>query len=367
VRVLHVIKGLGPGGAERLLVSLASARSADVEMDVAYVLPHKAHLVAELQAVGATVHLLGRSSRLSDPRWVVGLASLVRRVRPDVVHLHSPAVAAVARVVVRTMPRRAVLVSTEHNVWQSFGPVTRLLNGLTLGLGDATLAVSDEVRRSVWSRRRDGVDVVIQGIPTSALHARRGERAGARGALGVGDDTVLVATVANFREKKDYPTLLAAAAACLDDPTLRFVAIGQGPLGPELQDLHHRLGLGDRFRFLGFHPDPPAVLAGADVFALTSRHEGLPIALLEAMALAVPPVASAVGGVPEVITDGIDGLLVAAGDVEGFVTAFRRLAQDPAQRATIAAAAVRRSGDFDITRTQHDLEARYRELVPPSP
>lgn len=367
MRVLHVIKGLGPGGAERLLVSLASARAPDVELDVAYLLPHKGHLVAEVEAAGATVHLLGGSGRLSDPRWVLRLASLVRRRRPDVVHLHSPAVAAVARILLRAMPRRPALVSTEHNVWASFGRTTRVLNGLTLGLGDATLAVSDEVRRSVWPRHRERIEVVIQGIPITSLDARRSDRSDARASLGLDDDTVLVATVANFREKKDYPTLLAAAAACSSDPALRFVAIGQGPLGQTLHDMHERLGLGDRFRFLGFHPDPPAVLAGADLFALTSRHEGLPIALLEAMALAVPPVASAVGGVPEVVTDGVDGVLVPAGDVAGFVAAFRRLADDPAQRAALGAAARRRSENFDIERTQRDLEERYRQLIrPPS-
>ncbi len=363
MRVLHVIKGLGPGGAERLLVSLTAARSPGVEIEVAYVLPHKAHLVTELESAGAAVHLLGGSRGLADPRWPMRLIELVRRTRPDVVHLHSPAVASVARVVLRAIRHRPVIVSTEHNVWASFGRATRIANAMTLGLADARFAVSAEVLASTSSRRRDSIEVVVQGIPVATLAARRTERASARHRLRVGDDDVVVMTVANFREKKDYPTLMAAAAACAAHPHLRFAAIGQGPLEAELHALHHQLGLGDRFRFLGYHPDPPAVVAGADMFTLASRHEGLPISMLEAMALGVPPVVSAVGGIPEVVTDGRDGWLLAPGDPSAFAAAFRHLADHPEGRARLGEAAARRAGDFDIGRTQRALESRYRQLL----
>ena len=363
MRVLHLVKGLGPGGAERLLVSLTAARSADVEAHVGYLLPHKAHLVPELERAGATVHHLGSRLGIADPRWPIRLLALVRRVRPDVVHLHSPALAAGARVVLRTMRGRPAIVSTEHNVWPSFAWPTRVANALTLPLDDLSLAVSEEVRSSAWARLRPRVHVVLHGVPVEALARRRAERTAARAALGVDDTTVVVATVANFREKKVYPTLLATAAACRDDPRLQFVAIGQGPLERQLQDRHRDLQLGDRFRFLGYRPDPPAVLAGADVFVLTSRHEGLPIALLEAMALGVVPVVSAVGGVPEVVTDGRDGILLEPGDPAAFADALRGLADDPARRDELARAAAARVADFDIGRTQAELELRYRALL----
>jgi glycosyltransferase involved in cell wall biosynthesis len=362
VRVLHVIKGLGPGGAERLLVSLAGARADDVELVVAYVLPHKDHLVAPLEAAGVSVHLVAGRWGLLDARWPVRLLALVRRLRPDVVHLHSPAVTAIATPLLRLLPRRPVIVTTEHNVWGSFTRTTRTANALGSTLADERLAVSEEVRASA-GRHAEHLQVVVQGIPVDELAGRRGERAEARAALGIEDRDVLVVTVANFREKKDYPTLLAAAARCADEPSLRFVAIGQGPLESELQALRASLGLGDRFRFAGYHPDPPAVLAGADLFALTSRHEGLPISLLEAMALGVTPVVSAVGGIPEVVTDGRDGELLAPGDPQAFADAFRRLANDPARRAALGAAAAVRAADFDIAHTQRQLEALYERLM----
>jgi glycosyltransferase involved in cell wall biosynthesis len=363
MRVLHVVKGLGPGGAERLLVSLAQVRRTDVETHAAYVLPHKDQLVSELREAGVACHVLGGARGLADPRWPFRLAHLTREIRPDVVHVHSPAVAAVARPLLRALPGRLALVSTEHNVWGSFGRLTRVANGMTLPLSDAKLAVSEEVRGSVWTRLRDDVRVCLQGIPVARLAARRSERQAARDALDLAEDDVLVVTVANFREKKDYPTLLAAAARCADEPRLRFVVIGQGPLEEEIQARHARLSLGDSMRLLGYHPDPPAVMVGADLFALTSRHEGLPIALLEAMALGVPAIATSVGGIPEVITDQADGILLAPGDHAAFADAFHELAAHSERRVGLGAAAARRARDFDIARTQAELEALYDRLV----
>lgn len=363
MRVLHVVKGLGPGGAERLLVSLAQARHPEVDVDVAYVLPHKDHLVPELADVGVATHVLAGRRGLADPRWPAKLLRVVRRTRPDVVHLHSPAVASVARPLLRATRSGPPIVSTEHNVWSSFGVVPRVANGITLPLSHAALSVSEQVRASVWAVHRNRVEVSLQGTPVARLAARRAERGAARRALGLDADDVLVVTVANFREKKDYPTLLEAAARCAEQPRLRFVAIGQGPLEEELRARHAALGLGSAFRFLGYHPDPAAVVAGADVFALTSRYEGLPISLLEAMALGVVPVASAVGGIPEVVTDQRDGLLLPAGDPAAFAAAFLDLADRPDRRGSLAAAAARRAADFDIARTQAELEHRYRLLV----
>lgn len=358
-----MIKGLGPGGAERLLVSLAQVRSADVDVEVAYLLARKSHLAEDLIGTGSTVHLLADRLGIGDPRWPVRLLSLVRRTRPDVVHLHSPAVAAVTRLLLRSLPGRPAIVSTEHNVWSAFAFGTRVANAATLALSDARLAVSEEVRSSAWRRHRGRIDVIVQGIPLEQLRARTPERDAARAQLGVAAGDVLIATVANLKEKKDYPTLLAAADACADDPRLRFVAIGQGPLDARLHELHRQLGLQDRFRFLGYHPDPPSIVAGADLFALTSIQEGLPIALLEAMALGVVPVVTAVGGIPEIVTHGVDGVLLPPRDPTRFAEVLRQLADDPARRRSIGQAAARRAGDFDIRQSQHALEALYRGLV----
>jgi glycosyltransferase involved in cell wall biosynthesis len=360
VRVLHVIKGMGPGGAERLLVSLTRARSDDLEVHVAYLLPHKDQLVGPLEAAGGTAHLLAGPRGFGDPRWPLRLRRLVRRLRPAVVHVHSPAVAAITRPLVRALPGRPVLVSTEHNEWGSFGLLTRAANAATLALDDVRLAVSEEVRASSSVRSRAHTEVLVHGVPLTDIEGRRSERDDARAELGLAAGEVLVAHVANLREKKDHATLLAAAAAALEaEPRLRFVSVGQGPLAADVGRLHAELGIGDRFDLAGYHDDPVRVLAAADVFTLTSRHEGLPISLLEAMAVGLPSVVSAVGGIPSVVRHDVEALLVAPGDVAGFRDAYVALARDQARRRRLADAAVKRAAAFDIGRAAARLEERY--------
>jgi glycosyltransferase involved in cell wall biosynthesis len=176
---------------------------------------------------------------------------------------------------------------------------------------------------------------------------------------------VVVTVVANMRAHKDYPTLFeAAASALVEEPRLRFVSIGQGPLEEELRALLRIWNLGDRFVMLGYHNDPAAVLAGSDVFTLSSRHEGLPISLLEAMALGLPPVVTAVGAnasavEDKVVTDGVDGVVVDPGRPDLLAAAYVRLARDGDLRRRLGEAAAQRSADFDITRTARIVETRY--------
>jgi glycosyltransferase involved in cell wall biosynthesis len=272
--------------------------------------------------------------------------------------------AAIVRPIVRARRRRPGLVSTEHNLWESFSPITRALNGATVPLDDLTLAVSEEVRRSAWRRLQARTRVLQHGIPVEQLSARSAERESARTELEVADDAVLVATIANFREKKDYPTLLAAAeAAVATEPRLRFVSVGQGPLENQLRDLHGRTALGDRFRFLGYQADPARVLAAADVFTLTSRYEGLPVALLEALALGLPAVVSRVGGIPDVVRQDVEGTLIEPGDVAGFTAAYVLLARDEGRRQRLGRGAAARAGAFDIARTAEVLEELYRAVA----
>jgi glycosyltransferase involved in cell wall biosynthesis len=262
------------------------------------------------------------------------------------------------------MRGRPGVVSTEHNVWGSHSTATRVANALTLPLDDVRWAVSEQVRSSEWKPWRTKTEVLVHGVPLSSLRTRGRERDAARTAQGWGEDDVVVATVANLRANKDYPTLFAAAAdAMAAEPRLRFVSIGQGPLEAELRAALASAGLGGRFVMVGYHEDPPALLAGADLFTLTSRHEGLPIALLEAMAVGLPPVVTSVGGNAEVITQGVDGVLVPAGSTRRLADAYVDLARDRTARARLAAAAARRAEDFDIARTAQIAEARYRLLA----
>lgn len=365
-RVLWLIKGLGPGGAERLLVSAAQARDRDFfHYEAAYLLPWKAHLVPLLEDVGVPVTCLNAADE-RDLRWAARLRGLLVKSRYDVVHVHSPYVAGLARLVVKTLPRflRPAVVSTEHNVWSSFAAPTRLLNAWTSRLDSARLAVSEDVRQSMAKRLREGVEVVVHGVPLDEVRAARSGRRAMRQALGIEDGVVLAGTVANYRPQKAYDDLLHAAQHVLKSSApVRFVAVGQGPLEEQIKRLHSDLGLGARFQLLGYRADAVAVMAACDLFVLASRHEGLPVALMEAQVLGLPVVATAVGGVPEAVTHGIHGILVAPNEPRRLAEGINQLVGDPERRSRMSQAAEESGLQFDIRHATGRVEHIYQRVA----
>lgn len=365
VKVLWLIKGLGPGGAEQLL--LLSAKVADRERfdyRVAYVRPDKRHLISEFEALGITpIRLGGRSG--GKLGWVRDLHALLAET--DVVHAHSPVLASAARLLTLTLPwkRRPAVVVTEHSEWSGHQRPTRWLNGITSVLDDRRWAVSQQVLDTIWPRRRRDTEVLIHGIDVNSVpDDPTATRARLRRELRVASDDILVITVANLRKLKDYPNLLRAAKAAIEqEPRLRFIAVGQGPLEAEIAALHDELGLGDRFQLLGFRRDIADLMAASDIFALASAHEGLPVAIMEAFAAGLPVVATEVGGVPQQVRQDREGLLVPAGDSQGLARALVQLASDDESRARMARSARLRSGDYDIRRAMSEQEREYESMT----
>jgi glycosyltransferase involved in cell wall biosynthesis len=356
-RVLMLTKGLGRGGTERLLAG--AVRHLDrgrFHVEVAYLLPWKDAFVAEVEAAAVPVHCLD-APRATSLGWVGRLRRLVREHEIDLVHTHMPVPAAIARL---ALPgRHPAFVHTEHNLWGRYRPPTRLANRATYRRNAAVIAVSDGVAGSI--RSQVPVEVVAHGIDTGRLRPADDERRdAARRALGIDAEAPVVGTVGNLTAKKDQATLLAASARLAGEhPHLRVVLVGSGPLEHELRTRALRLGLGDAVVFAGSRDDVFDLLPAFDLFALSSRFEGLPIALLEAMASGVPPVVTRVGGVPEVVTDGEDGLLVEPGDPDGLATCLGKLLADPGRRAELGARAVERAAAFDLAHAVRRIEAIY--------
>jgi len=366
LRVLSLIKGLGPGGAERLLVEQASAGDRSrFHHEVAYVLDWKQHLVPELDELGVPTHCLAVHDE-RDPRWATRLAGLLRRDHYDVVHAHSPLVATVARVEVKARPkdRRPAFVYTEHNRWPSYRAETRLANQLTFGLNDAVFAVSEDVRRSVSPRYRAAVEVVIHGVDGARVRAQLPTREVTRRELGVLPGESLAVTVANLRDDKNYAGLIDAARLVVGRGTpVRFATAGQGPLEPQIRELQRGSGLGDRFMLLGYRDDATRLIAAADLFVLASHHEGLPVTVMEALTLGVPVVAPAVGGLPEVVTSGNNGILVTARSAPALADAIAQ-AVEPGMHARLVAGASDTGDRFSARHAIARIEATYAALAP---
>jgi glycosyltransferase involved in cell wall biosynthesis len=293
---------------------------------------------------------------------------MLRAERFDVVHSHSPITTIGARIALRTIPHRdrPRLVTTEHNVWDSHAPATRRADAATARGDEIHLAVSEAVRASMPARLRSSTRVIQYGVDVAAVRAAAPGRDEVRRSLGVAPHEVLIGTVANLRATKGYPDLLAAAAQVIARTTgVRFVALGQGPMRQELLDQTDRLGLGDCFRFLGYRSDAVEVMAAFDIFCLASLHEGLPVALMEALVLGIPVVATDAGGTGEIVTDGREGVLVSPAAPDQLAAALVALVNDPARRLAMAAAARTRGDALDVGRAIRDVEAVYREELRP--
>jgi glycosyltransferase involved in cell wall biosynthesis len=370
-RVLWLTKGLGLGGAERLLSLTAARLDPDrFEVDVAYLLPWKDAFVDDLRASGVrTVCLDAR--RTADVAWVGRLRHLLAVGRYAIVHTHSPVPAAVARSLVRAPTK---LVHTEHNLWGRYRFPTFAANAVTYGRNDAVLAVSDGVARSIerpwWARlgRVPPVETLLHGVDPSSIPRGPAARARARAALGLAADTPVLGCVANLTPKKDHAGLLEAFAEVRRTlPGATLILVGTGPLDAELRERARGLGVAGSVRFLGSRDDVLDLLPALDVFVLGSRFEGLPVSLLEAMAAGVAVVATQVGGIPEVVTDGVHGLTVPAGDPVALATALARVLRDESVRAAMAEAGRERVIDaFSIDRAVHRTETLYAELLGPS-
>lgn len=365
IRVLHAIKGLDAGGAETLLLLAAANRDrATFEYEVAHLLPTHTALKPVIEAEDVVVHDL-HGVPGHDPRWVLRLRRLLADGRFDIVHAHSPLVATGARLAARSLPaaRRPRVVVTLHNVWESHHGAVRALDRATAPLDDVRLAVSEAVRTSVPGRSREAIVTEVHGIDVDAIRDRA-DRDGVRAELGIADDQLLVGSVANLKPHKAYDDLLTAAAAVTAaDDRIRFVAVGEGPLRPELEAQHARLGLGDRFRFLGYRPDATRLQSGFDLLCLSSRHEGLPLALMEALALGVPAVVTDVGGNRELVDDGVEGRLVPASRPEVLADALLDVLGDPERRARMADAARRRGDGCRADDATARIEAHYLRLL----
>jgi glycosyltransferase involved in cell wall biosynthesis len=370
LRVLLAIKSLGLGGAERLLVDTVTTGDRQrFEYEVAYVLESEGALAPTIVAAGIPTHSLGAGGNW-DLRWMARLRALLVDGGFDIVHFHLPYTAALGRLVVASIPsgRRPVIVYTEHSLWNKAAIVVRPLNRITIGLDRSLIVVSQAAYDALPPGLQGRARVIVHGVDLSAsgsLVARRDQiRTEVRSELEVPDRDTLVTTVANLRPEKGYDVLLDAAHILADRGLpVTFVAVGQGPLDAEVRERHRQLGLGRRFRLLGQRHDVLRLLTGSDIFVLASRQEGLPVVLMEATSVGLPIVATDVGGVTQVVTDGADGIIVPPGRSDDLADALERLVTDPDLRHRLGDAALVKNSMFDVTNATRKIEDIYVSIV----
>ncbi|GIU91950.1 MAG: glycosyl transferase [Acidimicrobiia bacterium] len=325
-RVLILVKGLGIGGAESLIADAAPYWDRTrFDYLVAYVLPWKDQLAPRLASVGVEVECLDGRVGL-EPGSIRRFRRLVRAWRPHLVHAHLPLSGVLARLFAGVP-----VVYTEHNLPDSYRLPTRILNRLTYRRNAAVVAVSHQVREALSSYPGPEPETVENGVRVDRSELRPAEEV--RHELGIGAGVPLVVHVGNIRPHKGHSNLIQATRLLASlVPEVLVVSVGGEKYPGDLRRIREEAeaaGVGDRIRFLGRREDARSFLAAADVVVNPSDFEGLPVVLLEALALERPVVATEVGGVSSLISDRETGRLVPPGDPRALAEAVSEALTSP--------------------------------------
>ena len=357
LRVVHVVNSLACGGLEQLVCQLARRRGGDATQVLC--LYERGELSEQLDAAGVEVQVAG-PARLGSCELLPRVVQSLRQFQPHIVHCHNLPALTFGGLGARCLGRPG-LVFTKHGASRpGRGRADRLRRWLCRR--GEMVAVSREIQKllSDWiADERTAAHFVPNGIDlgqfrTQPDHSLRRER-------GWGNDFVII-VVARLTLEKDHATLLQAfKTVSMRIPAARLLIVGDGPARQQLLDQMHALKLKGRVEFLGSRSDIPALLHASNLFVLSSQTEGIPLAILEAMAAGVPVLATRVGGIPGVIEDDRTGCLVAPGAPEELASAMLRLAADADEAARLAAAARRAVMErFALEQTVEAYEEIYQ-------
>ena len=353
MHVVHVVFSLDVGGQERVILDLCRGlvarghRATVLSLSEGGTLRERfAGIPVETIASGAGFH----------PTTIARLARRLRALAPDVVHTHnrSPLIygAPAAR-----LARVRRLIHTKHGRADGGRAVQALAR-----LYDYYVAVSDDtaqVARDVERVPAKTLRVIDNGIDVRAYLPDAAARGRIRAELKVPPTACLIGSAGRLVPEKNYGLLLAAAREALLGGAARLAIAGDGPEAAALKAAVDP-AVADRISWLGIRHDVPALLQAFDVFALSSATEGLPIAVIEAMAAGLPILCTAVGGLPKVVAAGETGLLVPAGDRVAYAAALDELVADPGRRGTLGdAARVDAATRFSLDRVVDDYLALY--------
>jgi glycosyltransferase involved in cell wall biosynthesis len=367
--VFQVLPSLVVGGAERLVVHLVERLSRERFAPVCICLesPLGTHYEARVRASGAPLYFLGKGASASGG-VLRQLSALFRQYRPAVAHTHIIGLNYAYPLMLRY--RTPARVHTVHNLAQRevgvrVGAWVRMLAFRYHIGGVVPVAVADKVRATIQQLYGyPDPPLIPNGIPTDEYAPDSDTRAQWRQAHGIEPRATVVTHIGRFAFQKNHALLVEAFAQVRADAPLYLLLVGGGELENAVREQVAGLGLQGRVRFLGVRADVADILRASDVFVLSSRWEGNPLSVMEAMASGLPVVSTAVGGVPELVQDGATGLLVPPDNAGALAQALQALVDDTARRRAMGAAARQHAvAHFDIRHTVRGYEQLYESLL----
>jgi glycosyltransferase involved in cell wall biosynthesis len=368
LHVAYLTEGLADRGYDTTLVAGSLARG---EESMAQVAQKRGARIVTLP------HLARDISPLNDALAVFRLADLIRKERPQILHTHTAKAGFVGRIAALLAgdARPPIVVHTFHGhvLRGYFSPIVtlgfRTLERWLASITTKLIAVSPEVRDDLV---RLGV-APEEKFAVVRLGIELGERVGGgddvrgetRRQLGVAPDAFVVGWVGRMTAVKRTDDVLLAFKELLErDVDAWLCLVGDGPDRDHLERRAHQLGIVRRCLFLGYQDDVAPYYEAIDTLLLPSVNEGTPVSVIESLAAGRPAVATRVGGVPDVLRDGVDGFLVEVGDATALADRLAELARDPARREEMGRAGRERVLErYAVARLVDDVDALYRELL----
>jgi glycosyltransferase involved in cell wall biosynthesis len=403
MKILRIIARLNVGGPARHVVWLTEGLKAEgfETVLVAGVVPpgedDMSYVAAASGVQPLTLAQMSREISVKDVLTIWKLFRLMRRERPDIVHTHTAKAGSVGRVagmMYRALPgntRRCRFVHTYHgHVFHSYyGKFkTSLFLAIERFLGrfatDRIIVISQQQRHEINEvfrvGRREQFAVIPLGIDLGVYASWADRRASVRWELNLNDNDILIGIVGRVTEIKNHRMFLEAASRLreLTAAKVHFAVIGDGNLLADLKEQAGALGLAAAVSFLGTRNDPEDFYPALDIVALTSLNEGTPLTLIEAMANARPVIATAVGGVIDLLGDPVRpgaleevgyqlcerGILVSSGDAAGFAGGLKLLIDEPGLRDELGQRGLEFvKGNYSKQRLLTDIAQLYRELM----
>jgi len=327
--VLQLVEDLGTGGLEKVIVDIAENLNAEQYKVIVWCVARGGEIADELISKGIDVKILGIRSYY-NPFNILRLVNLFKKVNPDILHTHTYFSNTIGRIAAK-LTRIPIIITHVQNTYWNYTKRNLFIERLLSYFTDKIICCSDAVKDFVLGYEKispQKVVTIYNGIALDKFNQSI-DVASFRDSLGIRDNELLIATVASLTPKKGHKYFLDSVADIVKTyKNIKCLIVGDGPLRKELEEYVKTLSLDYYIIFTGIRNDIPNLLRAADIFVLPSLIEGLGIAAIEAMASGIPVVATNVGGLSEVVKDGISGILVPPKDSEALSGAIMSLLKD---------------------------------------